>query len=348
MTERREDGGFDGAALLTRLLSTYRDRALREFATRQDELFQRNAQGLDEAEQNVASLNADDELLRRLNRWMDEAGIDEWEWILMDGGWWSDLHYSCTRFRAFNGDDDTRAFLEWIVEFYTRLPASITDTPVAGDAMKPSIAQGALYIDFEGRVEGPPVLLGILSPGAEGGSDTFRQFVFDPLFADAASAKGAEYVQLDHLVRHLLKQATPAHPIVAWSQHERDVLLEVAGDRMALANRRYQDGKQLAKQWRQRVRPDLQPESIPGKGRHRLSFYLGAIGYEVPSSHGPGLTGRRIKTVRAALEQHAGRYDLLTPVQKRKWANLLEHNRHDCVGMKEFCLRAAADLAAVS
>jgi hypothetical protein len=236
--------------------------------------------------------------------------------------------------------------VEWIVEFYTHLPASVTDAPITMEPMSLSVARSAIYVDFEGRVEGPPVLLGVLSPSVEGAPDLFQQFVFDPLFAEAASAGGAEYVPLEEAVRLLLKRATAAHPIVAWSQHEKDTLLEITGDRMALANRRYQDGKQLAKQWRREVRPDLQPESVPGRGRHRLSFYLDAIGYQVSSSHGSGLTGQRLKAIRAALERHAGRYDLLTPVQKRKWTNLLEHNRHDCVGMKEFCLRAAADLAA--
>jgi hypothetical protein len=77
-----------------------------------------------------------------------------------------------------------------------------------------------------------------------------------------------------------------------------------------------------------------------------LAFYLGAIGYEVPTSHGPGNTGSRIQAVRAALERTGGSYESLTRVQKSKWTNLLQHNRHDCEGMKAFCLKAAADLEA--
>jgi hypothetical protein len=68
------------------------------------------------------------------------------------------------------------------------------------------------------------------------------------------------------------------------------------------------------------------------------------IGYSVPATHGPGNTGARISYIRERLPSRGGNFCRLTPTTKSKWTNVLQHNRHDCVGMRAVVMRAAADL----
>jgi hypothetical protein len=334
-----------GRWLLTELFSLYCRMAELRLAKRDDDIFRRNIAGLDDAISLVRELPDDDARLLALDAWVDEAGIDEWHSSLSDGGWWSDLYYRCTRFRAF-GDDDVDDLVSWVVSFYIQLPQTITDAPMTSTPMKVETARDALYVDFEGRMEEPPLLLGLLLPGGTGEEDRFVQLVFDPLFAEAASAKGATISTVDHALRVLDSYARRGSAIVAWSGRERTAIVEAGGESAKRVQSRYRDARELARHWRRTVRPDLEPPKVPGRGRHTLAFYLGAIGYAVPKSHGPGNTGARIQAVRTALERTEGSYEQLTPVQKSKWTNLLQHNRHDCEGMKAFCLKAAADLEA--
>jgi hypothetical protein len=64
------------------------------------------------------------------------------------------------------------------------------------------------------------------------------------------------------------------------------------------------------------------------------------VGYDVPPAFGPGLTGKRLRRVHQQLEAR-GSYAQITPVTKGQWTKLLEHNRHDCVGMRAVVLTAA-------
>jgi hypothetical protein len=335
----------DGRWLLTELFTRYRRIAEVRLAKRDSDVVRRNLAGLEEAIAYVGSLPRDDHRLRSLDPWVARAGIDEWHPSLTDGGWWSDLYYNCTRFRAF-GDEDVDELITWVTGFYLSLPETITDNPTTSTPMSLEVARGALYIDFEGRKYEPPLLLGVLMPTGDGAETRFMQFVFDPLFREAAEAKGASIATVEDTMRLLTAIARRGQAVVAWSRHERDTIVQAGGEAARSVQSRYRDARELARHWRRKVRPDLKPETIPYSGRHRLAFYLDAIGYEVSTSHGPGNTGSRIQTVRAALESTGGRYDRLTRVQKAKWTNLLEHNRHDCEGMRTFCLKAAAELEA--
>ena len=336
----------DGRWLLAELFTRYRRIAEVRLAERDTDVVRRNLAGLEDAISFVGSLPEDDDRLRSLSAWVERVGIDEWHSSLADGGWWSDLYYNCTRFRAF-GDGGVDELITWVAGFYLSLPDTITDCPSTSTPLSLEIARGALYIDFEGRKYEPPLLLGVLMPNGDGADTRFIQFVFDPLFREAAETKGASIATVEDTLTLITAIARRGQAVVAWSRHERDTIVKAGGEAAQGVQSRYRDARELARHWRRKVRPDLQPETIPYLGRHRLAFYLDAIGYQVSTSHGPGNTGSRIQTVRAALESAGGRYDRLTRVQKAKWTNLLEHNRHDCEGMRTFCLKAAAELEAV-
>jgi hypothetical protein len=308
----------DGRWLLAELFTRYRRIAEVRLAKRDTEVVRRNLAGLEDAIAYVGSLPEDDDRLLSLNAWVERVGIDEWHASLADGGWWSDLYYNCTRFRAF-GDEDVDEFITWVAGFYLSLPDTITDAPTTSTSMSLAIARGALYIDFEGRKSEPPLLLGLLMPTGDEGDTRFMQFVFDPMFRQAAEAKGASIATVEDTLALLTTIARRGQAVVAWSRHERDTIVKAGGEAAMSVQSRYRDARELARHWRREVRPDLQPETIPFSGRHRLAFYLDAIGYEVSTSHGPGNTGSRIQTVRAALESTGGQYDRLTRVQKAKW-----------------------------
>jgi len=72
-----------------------------------------------------------------------------------------------------------------------------------------------------------------------------------------------------------------------------------------------------------------------------LGSYLRFIGYEVPEEvrHGAGTW---IANVRERLANADGSYEAMSPGGKRDWQRLLEHNRHDCFGMREVMLMVTA------
>jgi hypothetical protein len=63
------------------------------------------------------------------------------------------------------------------------------------------------------------------------------------------------------------------------------------------------------------------------------------IGYPVPPEATAGQVGDTIRIVRRRLA--AGQP--LTANQAERWRRLIEHNRHDCIGMRRVCLAATKD-----
>jgi hypothetical protein len=196
-------------------------------------------------------------------------------------------------------------------------------------------ARRALYVDFEGGQDRQPVLLGTLRRGR--GADPFvHQVVLDPAFAPTRTevrefrgAVEAVVVRAEHADRR----------IVAWSQHELDVVREHCADDPALVARfesRYVNALAVAKHWTARCCPEQRPED------RTLGAYLAFIGYDAPPDAERGHVGDTIRALRPTLE--AGRP--LTSNQRLRWIRLLTHNQHDCAGMRAVCLRATRELEA--
>jgi hypothetical protein len=233
--------------------------------------------------------------------------------------------------------------------------------PVRGDGrtiLRRREAERAIYIDFEGRQDGPPSLLGILyaTDATERSGDVFEQHVLERLFWRAAEERYLSTrrntwpilaTTLGRSVATLSEQLeSEDRLLVAWSKHELDVI-EADKETQAhleVIRRRYRDGKEVAKQWKRLAFPDLVFERDRRRGRNRLEQFLELIGYPVSSSHGAGNTGQRIRHLREGLSRCDGDFTRLTRTVKSKWTNLLEHNRHDCVGMRAVVLRAATEL----
>jgi hypothetical protein len=219
-------------------------------------------------------------------------------------------------------------------------------------------AHRAVYIDFEGRQEGPPTLLGILFVSESDGAPApvFWQHVLEPLFWGATDTRYVSGPRKRQNVRtgrpedvleglHDLLEAQD-RLLIAWSTRELSAINELVGTQpyFKALQARYRDGKEIAKRWKRHAYPNVVFKRTPRSGRHRLSEYFKLVGYQVPSIHSVGTTGARIAHLRAALIKREGDFNRLTRVQKAKWANLLAHNWHDCEGMRLLVTHAACEL----
>jgi len=216
----------------------------------------------------------------------------------------------------------------------------------AGDARR------AIYIDFEGTAVDPPSLLGVLV------DDEFVQYVFEPILEPAARAKSTERggtcvftTALDTLRSVRRRAEAEDRPVVAWSDRERNAIVELVNnaDDRAFWERTIVNAIPAARRWKNRHHRDLVfPRGPQGRsGRNVLARYVDLVGHRVPRLHGPGDTAARIRFVRAALAKR-GTFEALTTVQRNKWANLLQHNRHDCMGLRAVVEQVALDAPALS
>jgi hypothetical protein len=215
-------------------------------------------------------------------------------------------------------------------------------------------AQRAIYIDFEGTAVDPPSFIGVA--WSQGNALKFVQHVIEPQLWSAAEAKslktgrGSCTSSTWHTLTEIRSLAEQENRrVFAWSNHERDLLVEHMPDNSdgAWFSSNVENAIKLAKVWKRRHFPDVEfPRDNPKRlnGRNQLSRYLTLIGYSVPKAFGPGNSAQRIRYVREML-QRKDDYAALTPTAKAKWTKALEHNWHDCDGLRQLVLRCAKDLA---
>jgi hypothetical protein len=208
-------------------------------------------------------------------------------------------------------------------------------------------ARDAICIDFEGLTDQAPVLIGIDDPLAVG-RPRFEQVVLDPRFEPAAHAKGLRVAGLADTIEAIVVLAEQTgRPIMGWSGHEPEVVGRYCPGPLA---RRfsycYVDAKVAAKVARRGLHVIL-PEVKGATTRNALARYLAFLGFAVPSSFGPGKTGKRIRGVGDALDRKPG-WAAITPVQKGYWSNLLSHNRLDVEGTRAVATWATGVIDATS
>ena len=194
-------------------------------------------------------------------------------------------------------------------------------------------ARQAIYIDFEGFVEKSPSLVGVLI------EDEFEQTVFDPRLIPAAEAKGLQVGSLPEFVADMVELSLKSNRcIVAYSEHEKNLVHEYAGINLAA---RYRDARKIAVRWKKHFH---RSERIESNG---LKEFLKFINYPRGDYLGKRETTNRLRAVIGMLERKQ-RYEKLTSVVKAKWTKVLQHNRIDCTGMCALTLRAAKEMGAVS
>jgi hypothetical protein len=215
----------------------------------------------------------------------------------------------------------------------------VTTTRQRSDRLTEQEARHALYVDFEGRIDQPPVLLGCARRPGRGSDPWVWQAILDDLFAPLAVADELPLLTISGAVERVVQRAE-AHDlvIVSWSEHELEVVDgNCSPDVASRFRERFVNGKKVASRWTGRLAADERP---PTK---RLVDYLSFIGYPLPDGAGPGRAGETIGIIANAFERH-GAAERLTSSQRTRWDELRAHNQHDCNGMRQVCLRAAREL----
>lgn len=209
--------------------------------------------------------------------------------------------------------------------------------------IKPVDWERAIYIDFESRLRDPESLLGHACEG------TWSVYVIEPELWSAAShghSKGqviAETVQ--EALRAIRRRAeAEQRMIAAWSSREHEgisKIIEVSESEREWWANNLVDAKKYAKPMARQLNLVIHPRKSSiggGINKHSLASYMEAVGYEVPSMHGPNNAAQRILYVRKQVLAK-GSFQAITPTAKKKWANCLSHNYHDCIGLGEVMTR---------
>lgn len=186
-----------------------------------------------------------------------------------------------------------------------------------------------------------PRVARLCSSGRQGREAWVWQAVTDPLFEPLTRLDDdIELLPLhDAVERILLRAEARDRLIVAWSEHELDVVKEYCPKHLARFEARYVNARIFAVYWRNACHDRDKPAT------RDLPTYFELIGYDLPDDLGPGRAGETIRRVGKALEKGRGIAGL-TDDQRLRWQQLRDHNLHDCHGMKKVCVLAAAEVAA--
>jgi hypothetical protein len=200
------------------------------------------------------------------------------------------------------------------------------------ERMTSAEALRAIYIDFEGEQNKLPVLLGVHRRG-RAARPYVHSHMLDPDFAALSVV-----TSLHEAVLNVVMRAEKGdRRIVAWTEHELKMVRRLSGEDPELVSRfeaRFANAKRLAERWRNRVHGG----DLPTDGK--LASYLALVGYPVPPEGAPGAVGKTIRALRGRL----ARGQSLTASQAERWRRLVEHNRHDCIGMRRLTLMATKAL----
>ena len=195
----------------------------------------------------------------------------------------------------------------------------------------------ALYIDFEGEQDRAPVLLGVFRRG-RGARPYVHHHVLGAAFAQLGD--GGATTTLHDAIASIVRRADKGdRRIVSWTEHDLRVVRTLADEDPELVARfeaRYANAHRVAERWRNK----LHEGDKPAVGR--LADYETLIDYDVPAEAVGGDVGETIRAVRKRRERGLD----ATDGQRERWRRLIEHNRHDCIGMRTICLRATRELDA--
>ncbi len=115
----------------------------------------------------------------------------------------------------------------------------------------PAEARSALYIDFEGRTGKPPVLLGRTRKSKVKHVGSVKQVITDESLRPLGEAEGLEVMSLSDAVESILMQAEKKQRlIVAWSNHELNVVERDCPEHLERLRARYVNARTLIVHWR--------------------------------------------------------------------------------------------------
>jgi hypothetical protein len=207
-------------------------------------------------------------------------------------------------------------------------------------------ATRAIYIDFEGVMDAPPVLLGAYWID-DAKKEHFVQYVFEKTLESAARAKAVERggtcVYLDSLENALEALCFVAESedrlLIEWSTREEQAVAEaqVNPTITAIFKSRIRNALPEAKRWKNRNYPAVVFPLNHRSQRNSLNNFMDFTGMPTPNFLRP--VAARIRYVMTQIERR-GTYASLTSVAKAKWTNMLSHNQWDCRGTRHVLLQA--------
>jgi hypothetical protein len=178
-------------------------------------------------------------------------------------------------------------------------------------------------------------------------SEAFHQYILEDVFTVLAPSEKHPQLKVNSLA-NILRDIDRRHgvstAIYAWSSREQTAIDELLTDTELSARwaNRIIDTKQIAKRWARATHPNHQFKKTEFRGRHTLDQYLDLIEYIVPTVHGAGKTGSRLRSLRETLLK-GEQFEAWPPSKKKYWTNLLAHNMHDCYGMMTIIDRISLD-----
>ena len=126
--------------------------------------------------------------------------------------------------------------------------------------LTPDEARRALYVDFEGRKVGPPVLLGCTTKSRVRSQLSVWQAVTDPILTPLAIADDIEALSLaDAVERILVRAERKDRLIVAWSERELDVVREHCPQHLDRFEARFRNAREFAVRWRNKCHDGRRP-----------------------------------------------------------------------------------------
>lgn len=202
-------------------------------------------------------------------------------------------------------------------------------TRTATRRIKPGEALAGIYVDFEGRKNGDPVLLGILWNAERNGTGpwSIEQVVMDPEMQEVDEATGATCTALsiEAAISSVLDRSdAERRHLISWSEHDRNILKRISGDRAF----RYRNAIRTARGWRYREETAGTITDSPQNDdaqRNALRRYETFIGYDRPAErYDVGDSIRYIRELKS-----------VTPGAVDRWNTILIHNRHDLLAMRD-------------
>ena len=198
---------------------------------------------------------------------------------------------------------------------------------------KKTIDEG-IYIDFEGFAphkksgkKRPPSLIGIYRPA----DDCFRQIVFNDVFEHAIQNTNVGYpiifnTNIKSVLNELVSEARKKRPLFAFSEHEFLIIDKAIGKKRSI-KKRYRNVRPIAQRYFTDKHPD---KPIP----RSLLEVAERLKLDTTDKIKDKTIVERMKEVKKH-SCSAVKWASAPTKIKKKWNEILEHNKWDCMIMHE-------------
>jgi hypothetical protein len=189
-----------------------------------------------------------------------------------------------------------------------------------------------IWLDVEKRKADPePALTTVVWP------EGLKTYVHDAILAESAKARGLEFQPWLPLAARIVEVAIATESLIAgYSIPERDLLMKACPAHAEWIKDHYLNAN--AAKWFKNRRPALHAEACRTAGEKRkpgLKDFLiqPAAGYPYKKYLLEVQPGSILGRMRKLLAKRDGVHRELTNEARRDWANLIEYNRQDVLGM---------------